>query len=156
MSSEVMLLRACVCDSFMQGAMQHVICLQQRRSKWMRGLKASFFIYSLISTAEPHNLSPNSLNPLDCPMPYMPCRCCEYKSHPILSHLESLLPNYFSQKAKRTHFLQGGERSWQQTTQAGSYSSLGGFVWISHRTATKLLHFPVLATSQQAESFYQM
>lgn len=105
---------------------------------------------------EPHNLSPNSLSPLDCPMPYMPCRCCEYKSHPILSHLESLLPNYFSQKAKRTHFLQGGERSWQQTTQAGSCSSLGGVVWSSHRTATKLLHSPVLITSQQAESLYQM
>lgn len=66
---------------------------------------------------EPHNLSPNSLSPLDHPLPYVLYGCCEYKSHPILSHLESLLPNYFSQGAERVYFFfKGGERSRQQTT----------------------------------------
>lgn len=74
---------------------------------------------------EPHNLWLNSPSPLGCPMPYMLYRC-EYKSHPIFSHLESLLPNHFSQEDKRTHFLQGGERIWQQTTQASHCSSFGG------------------------------
>lgn len=74
---------------------------------------------------EPHNLALNSLNPLDCPMPYMLYRC-EYKSHSILPHLKSLLPNHFSQEAEGTRLLQGGERSWQQTTQASSCSRFGG------------------------------
>lgn len=56
----------------------------------------------------------------------MPYRCCEYKSHPILSHLESLWPNLFSQEAERTPFLQRGERSWQQSTEASSCCSFGG------------------------------
>lgn len=73
----------------------------------------------------PHSLPPNSLNSLDCAMPYMLYRC-EYKNRSILSHLESLLPNHFSQEVKGTHFLQGDERSWQQTTQASSCSSFGG------------------------------
>lgn len=39
---------------------------------------------------EPHNLSPNSLSPLDHPLPYVLYGCCEYKSTP-----SSLIWNHF-------------------------------------------------------------
>lgn len=45
-----------LCGSFMQGVMQHAMCLQQRCSRWIRNLKASSFLYPLISavTSESH------------------------------------------------------------------------------------------------------
>lgn len=105
-------------------------------SKIRRDQKPQSQLFSLLfdfnsDLREPHNLSPNSLSPLDCPVLYILYRCWEYKSHPILSHLELLLPNHFSEEAKRTHFLQGGKRSWQQTTQASSCSSCSNFGGLS-------------------------
>lgn len=90
-------------------------------------LQEELYFSFLISTAtsESHTTcSPIPKALLNCSIPYRP-RCCKYKTHPILSSLESFLPNPFSQKAQRMNFLWGGERSRQQTTQASTWGSLG-------------------------------
>lgn len=91
-------------------------------------LQEQLYFSFLISTAtsESHTTcSPIPKALLNCFILYRPW-CCKYKTHPILSGLESFLPNPFSQKAQRMNFLRGGERSWQQTTQASTWGNFGG------------------------------
>lgn len=89
----------------MRGAMQHATCphaeILQTDQKPQSQLFSLLFDFSS-DLGELHNLSPNSVS--RCHM----CHTDDVKTKATLFHLESLLPNRFSQEAEGIHFFQGG------------------------------------------------